>query len=266
MFSAEGAGVLEADIAINPSRAGVGNGEGVHRGLEGIVKDFSGVRLGEVADDDGVFEIDAGMGRTFSAGIICNIRPRAMPWAGMGRIVGAEEMEFHEIQDLGIEHVVAADETEILEQLVGEKANDGTVVGVTGTVEVDGVVDGRVEHRFEDDLVSFLWGEGFERGSSFRAAAETPIAISAVQNSLEQVEIAPLAPEPGLVAVLEKELPVVVPPAIVTLPPAEPKIRFRLAGSNTIGAELLPTLMEKFLERMHATSFPPSIRSLNFST
>ncbi len=105
-----------------------------------------------------------------------------------------------------------------------------------------------------------------ERGSSFRAAAETPIAISVVQNTLEQVEIAPPAPEPALVAVLEKELPVVVPPAIVTLPPAEPKIRSRLAGSNTIGAELLPTLMEKFLERMHATSFPPSIRSINFST
>ncbi len=103
-------------------------------------------------------------------------------------------------------------------------------------------------------LGALLGWFGFgERGSNFRAAAVTPIAIRAVQNSLEQVPPAPLEPEPALVAVLEKETAVVVPPAIVEPPPVEPKITFRLVGSNTIGAELLPTLMEKFLEHMHAT-------------
>jgi phosphate transport system substrate-binding protein len=66
----------------------------------------------------------------------------------------------------------------------------------------------------------------------------------------------PPPPEPEVAAVVVDTEPaaVVVAPPIVPVPPAEPKIMFRVAGSNTLGAELLPSLVEKFLGRMHATN------------
>ena len=58
---------------------------------------------------------------------------------------------------------------------------------------------------------------------------------------------------PVVTAPTEEKVSIIVPPPpVIPTPAPEPKIMFRVAGSNTIGAELLPALMEKFLLKMDA--------------
>ena len=61
-----------------------------------------------------------------------------------------------------IEHVVAADEAQVFEQLTGKERDDGAVVRRPRAVELDGVMNLRVEHRLEDDLARLLRRERLE--------------------------------------------------------------------------------------------------------
>jgi phosphate transport system substrate-binding protein len=70
----------------------------------------------------------------------------------------------------------------------------------------------------------------------------------------------PLLPvEPEVVVAVEKEQPVevaapVIAPPVVVTPPPEPEITFRIAGSNTLGLDLVPSLVEGFLLKMRAVN------------
>ena len=105
---------------------------------------------------------------------------------------------------------------------------------------------------------------GFVGSSSFRAggakAQSAPVELASL-NPVQSPVLAVKDSEPPLksVAVVTPEVQAVLPPPppVISAPvtpvaSSEPKIIFRVAGSNTIGAELLPALIEKFLAKMDA--------------
>lgn len=57
MFGAEGTCFLQANLGFDARDAAVLNGEGIDSGLESVVEDFAGLRLGEVAEHHGIFEV-----------------------------------------------------------------------------------------------------------------------------------------------------------------------------------------------------------------
>ena len=69
----------------------------------------------------------------------------------------------HEGFHLPIEHIVAADQAQIFEQLARKERHDGAEVGRPGAVELNRMVNLRVEHRLEDDLPGLLRRERFQR-------------------------------------------------------------------------------------------------------
>ena len=136
MLGAERARVAQANPVLDARRAGLLNRQRVDRRLERVEQDLADLGLGEVAQHHRVFEIH-------------------------GRPV--EQVLAHEGLHLAVEHVVAADEPQILQQLAREEGDDRAVVGRPGAIELDGVVDLRVEHSLEDDLARLLRGERLER-------------------------------------------------------------------------------------------------------
>ncbi len=99
----------------------------------------------------------------------------------------------------------------------------------------------------------FCGSVGWGRAKTTIQKAPAEVAWIRPQSSPVQEHLVPAALlEPVVAIISEKEVRAVVPPAVIPIPPAEPKIMFRVAGSNTIGAELLPALMEKFLAKMDA--------------
>ena len=136
-LGAEGPRVAQADAVLDARAAAVLDRQRVDGGLEGVEQHLADFRLGEVAQHHRVFEID-----------------RRRLRRGDSRM---------KVFTLRIEHVVAADEAQVLQQLAGEEGDDGAVVGRAGAVELDGVMHLAVEHGLEDDLARFLRRERLER-------------------------------------------------------------------------------------------------------
>ena len=99
----------------------------------------------------------------------------------------------------------------------------------------------------------FLSSVGWEGVRTKIQAAPVEAALIKLQpNSVPEITAPALVIEAVVTKIPEKEVDTIIPPLPIPPPPAEPKIMFRVAGSNTIGAELLPLLMEKFLAKMDA--------------
>ena len=99
----------------------------------------------------------------------------------------------------------------------------------------------------------FLGFSGWESARTKVQTAQAEIAPIPSQPSFIPETLTPAPVNVAVVAEIpEKEVSIILPPPPITIPSAEPKIMFRVAGSNTIGAELLPALMEKFLSKMEA--------------
>lgn len=120
---AEGARLAQADAVLDARGAGVADGEGVDAGFERVEKDFAGGGLGEIAEDDRVFEID-------------------------GRRL--EEVCADEVAHLRVKLLVTADEAQLFHELAREEGDDAAIVHRPGAVELDGVMHFGVEHRLKD--------------------------------------------------------------------------------------------------------------------
>ena len=105
----------------------------------------------------------------------------------------------HEGLHLAVEHVVAADEPQLLEQLAREESDDGAIVGRAGAIELDGVVRLGIQHQLEDDFARLLLGERLHRQPGIPQSAwiervqvlEGPVkaARQSGQNNVERVEV-----------------------------------------------------------------------------
>ena len=62
MLGAKGPRVAQAQAILDAHRARLGDGQGIEGGLERIVEGFADLGLGEVAQDDGIFEVHSGLG------------------------------------------------------------------------------------------------------------------------------------------------------------------------------------------------------------
>ena len=101
----------------------------------------------------------------------------------------------------------------------------------------------------------FFGSVGLGRAKTGIQKAPIEVVMTRPQPSSVQESPAPatlLAPTIAAPAAKEVSAIIVPPLPVIPTPSAEPKIMFRVAGSNTIGAELLPALMEKFLIKMDA--------------
>ena len=86
MLGTEGTCFLQANPGFDARGTTILNGEGVDGGLESVVEDFAGLRLGEVAEHHGIFKAH---------------------W------LPGKQVLAHEGLHLPIQHVIAADEAQI---------------------------------------------------------------------------------------------------------------------------------------------------------
>ncbi len=134
-LGSERPGIAQADVPVDPRAAAFVDRQRVDRGAEVVEHHLPDFRLGQVAQDHRVFQID-----------------------GAGEEVVAEKSS-----DLGVELVVAADQAQIFEELSGEKRHHGAVIARPAAIQQQGVIDLAFEHGLEDDLAGFFRRKRLDR-------------------------------------------------------------------------------------------------------
>jgi phosphate transport system substrate-binding protein len=106
-----------------------------------------------------------------------------------------------------------------------------------------------------------------DQAANFSPEPAVPVSLEVAQSPVQEPPALPSPDRVESAVVVENEVAVVaspvIPPAILPIPSREPKIMFRVAGSNTLGAKLIPSLVEKFLLRMQASNVVQEQRQAN---
>ena len=108
-------------------------------------------------------------------------------------MLGDEALHFR------VEHVVSADQAQLLQQLPREERHDRSVVRRSAGIEMDRVVDLLVEHQLEHDLPRFLLRERLQRqtgvpelrGLKIVQVLEVPVvpAAESGQGNIERIDV-----------------------------------------------------------------------------
>ena len=170
-LGAERARVAQPDMAFDARAAAVVDGQRVDRSAEVVKQHLADFRLGQVAQDHRIVQID---------------RAR-------------EKVIAHERLDPRIELVIATHQMQVFQELAGEEADHGAVVRRAVAIELDGVVHLGIEHRLEDDLAGLFRREGLDgqlrvaerRGVELRQVFELAVkaAGEAWQGDVEFVDV-----------------------------------------------------------------------------
>lgn len=136
MARAERPDILQSDRVVDARRAGVGHRDGIYGLFERIENRFGRRGLRQVAQHLRVFQID----RTV-----------------------LEQLVAHKIAHLWVKYVIAADQTQFLEQLSGKEANDRAIISRANAFQLNRVMRLIIEHGLEHDFARLLGCKGFQR-------------------------------------------------------------------------------------------------------